>query len=282
MSSTILLRAPAGWPSTATEPEDDPVQPRVTFVGHATVLVEVAGLRILTDPVLTDRVAFIRRVVQPVPAATSEHLDLILVSHLHHDHLHVPSLRRVAPGTPVVVPRGAASAARRGRFDDIVEVVAGDQVRIGDVTISVVPALHSDQRLPIGRRAQPVGYLIETEGWSCYFAGDTDVFDDMQSLQGRVDVALLPVWGWGPTAGHGHLDPPRAAAAIDIIRPAAVVPIHWGTLWPIGLGRYRPDRLIAPPHELIDSLEGLDVITDVHLLAPGATLDAGLRHPPTA
>ena len=99
----------------------------------------------------------------------------------------------------------------------------------------------------------------------------------MRNLEGSVDVALLPVWGWGPTAGHGHLDPPRAAAAIDIIRPASVIPIHWGTFWPIG--RQRSDRLVAPPHELIESLGGLDVATDVHLLAPGDTCSPP-RHRP--
>ena len=243
--------------------------PTVTFVGHATMLVEVAGLRILTDPVLTDRVTFIRRVVAPVPAGTSLDLDLVLLSHLHQDHLHVPSLRGISPGTPVLVPKGGAYAARRGRFDDIVEVVAGDRIPIGDVMITVVPALHSGRRWPGGRQAQPVGYVIEAGGWSCYFAGDTDLFDDLADLRGTVDLALLPVWGWGPTAGHGHLDPPRAAAAIDIIRPRSVVPIHWGTLWPIGLSRYRRDRLVAPPHELVESLGALDVVTDLRLLAPG-------------
>jgi L-ascorbate metabolism protein UlaG (beta-lactamase superfamily) len=251
----------------------------VTFVGHATVLIEVAGLRILTDPLLTDRVAFIRRVVDPVPAATADNLDVVLISHLHHDHLHLPSLRRIARETPVVVPRGAAPAVRRGRFDHIVEVVEGDQVHFGDVTIGVVPALHADRRTPLGRRAQPVGYVVGTEDWSCYFAGDTDLFDDMRSLQGLMDVALLPVWGWGPSAGHGHLDPTRAATAVDIIRPTSVVPIHWGTLWPMGLGRRGTDRLVAPPHELVAALDGLGVVTDVHLLAPGDTLDAPSGRP---
>ena len=136
----------------------------MTFVGHATTLVEVAGRRILTDPLLTGRVAFIRRVVDPVPESTALDLDLVLLSHLHQDHLHVPSLRRIAPGTPVVVPKDGAYAARRGRFDDIVEVVAGDRIDLGDVTISVVPARHSAQRWPIGRRAEPVGYVVEGDG----------------------------------------------------------------------------------------------------------------------
>lgn len=254
--------------------------PQVTFVGHATVLIEVAGVRILTDPVLTDRLLFIRRVTGSVPRQHWEGIDLILISHLHHDHLHLPSLRRIAPCTPVVAPRGSGHAVRRGNLDEIVEVVAGDSVQLGGVTITVVPALHSDRRLPLGRTAQPVGYVVETAGWSCYFAGDTDLFDAMSDLSGRVDVALLPVWGWGPRLGHGHLDPARAAAAADVIRPGSVVPIHWGTLWPIGLGGYRRDRLHVPPHEFADSLGAFGVDTKVHVLRPGESMTSDLAGRP--
>ena len=97
---------------------------------------------------------FIRRVAGAVPETSCEHLELVLISHLHHDHLHLASLRRIAPGTPVLAPRGSARTVRRGRFDDVVEVVAGDRVRVGEVTITVVPALHTDRRVPLGRRAQ--------------------------------------------------------------------------------------------------------------------------------
>jgi L-ascorbate metabolism protein UlaG (beta-lactamase superfamily) len=256
---------------TTAQPEERVIGPRVTFVGHATVLVETGGLRILTDPLLTDRLAFIRRVVDPVAETSWSDLDLVLISHLHHDHLHLASLRQIAPGTPVIAPRGAAPIVRRGQFDDIVEVVAGDRVVVGDVTISVVPALHADRRIPLGRRAQPVGYLIESADASCYFAGDTDLFDDMRLLAGRVRVALVPVWGWGTSAGDGHLDPVRAAAAVELIRPATVVPIHWGTLWPIGIPDRR-GRLVLPPLELVESLGRLGVRADVHVLRPGGTL----------
>lgn len=262
---TLTLSGADGRPTTDC-------QPTLTFVGHSTALVEVGGLRILTDPVLADRVAFIRRVAPSVPEATSRDLDLVLVSHLHHDHLHIPSLRRLSRNVPVVVPKGAANVARRGTFDDIVEVVPGDKVTIGDVSITVVPALHRDQRGPFGRRAQPVGYIIENDDWSCYFAGDTDLFDDMRTFRSAIDVALIPVWGWGPTLGHGHLDPARAAIAVDLIRPSTVVPIHWGTLWPIGLSRYRADRLVAPPHEMAASLSRLGVETNVRMLSPGTSL----------
>jgi L-ascorbate metabolism protein UlaG (beta-lactamase superfamily) len=255
-----------------SETTDLPTRPRVQFVGHATVLVEVAGSRIITDPLLTDRVAFIRRVVDPVSPTVWEGLDLVLISHLHHDHLHVPSLRRISRDTPVFAPRGAAKILRRGRFDDIVEVVPGDRIQLGAVSVTVVPAVHDDRRVPLGRRAEPVGYVIEHAGWSCYFAGDTDLFDEMAGLGETIGVALLPVWGWGPTLGHGHLDPVRAADAVELLAPQTVVPIHWGTLWPIGVSRSRSDRLVAPPAELVAALGERAAMTDIRVLQPGDSL----------
>jgi L-ascorbate metabolism protein UlaG (beta-lactamase superfamily) len=83
-----------------------------------------------------------------------------------------------------------------------------------------------------------VGYVLEGSR-TVYFAGDTDLFDGMRSL-GEIDVALIPVWGWGSSVGEGHLDPDRAAAALALLRPRVAIPIHWGTyttLWSRGAGR---------------------------------------------
>jgi L-ascorbate metabolism protein UlaG (beta-lactamase superfamily) len=247
----------------------------ITFAGHSTVLVEVAGRRIITDPLLTSRVAHIRRVVDPVPASTASALDMVLLSHLHHDHLHVPSLRRIGRDVPVAVPRGGAKYAARAGFDDIVEVVAGDRLDLGDVKIDVVPAHHDNRRTPLWGRAEPVGYVVEGDETACYFAGDTDLFDDMREFAGRIDVALLPVWGWGPTLGHGHLDPVRAGMAVDLVRPDVVVPIHWGTLWPLTTGRRKRHRLVAPPHELVTALETVGVAAEVRIVAPGGATAVG-------
>jgi L-ascorbate metabolism protein UlaG (beta-lactamase superfamily) len=262
-------------PGDETHSDDPSSNPSITFVGHSTVLVELAGRRLLTDPMLTSGVAHVRRVADPVPPSTTTSLDMVLLSHLHHDHLHVPSLRRITRNVPVAVPKGGARYAARAGFDDIVEVVAGDRLHIGDVTVEVVPARHDDRRTPLWGRAEPVGYVIEGDGTSCYFAGDTDLFDDMQSFTGRIGMALLPVWGWGPTLGHGHLDPERAGMAVDIIRPDVVVPIHWGTLWPLFTRRHHRHRLSAPPHEFAQALAPLDVTTDVRIVAPGGSVPIG-------
>src|SRR4051794_37024120 len=132
------------------------VTDRLTWLGHATVLVEVAGAALLTDPVLRPRVAHLRRyAVAPPPPA----VDAILVSHAHPDHLDLPSLRLLAPQSPVVVPPGAARALRRsGR--EVHELAPGQALEVGAVHVVAVPAVHDGRRSPLSRPAAAIGYLI--------------------------------------------------------------------------------------------------------------------------
>lgn len=217
-----------------------------TFLGHSTVLVEMGGARILTDPVLFDRVTILRRAVSPLPPELYEGIDAAVISHLHLDHLDIPSLRLLGTDTPLVVPRGAGRLLRGSGFANVVELSTGQSVEIGGVRITATPAAHSGFRPPFGPKAEALGYLLEEADERVYFAGDTDIFAAMADLAG-IDLALLPVWGWGPRLGPGHMDPRRAAKALTVLKPRAVVPIHWGTLWPMGMGRVAPHRLQRPP-----------------------------------
>jgi L-ascorbate metabolism protein UlaG (beta-lactamase superfamily) len=113
-----------------------------------------------------------------------------------------------------------------------------------------------------------VGFVLSGESSSVYFAGDTDLFDEMSDLAGSVDVALLPVWGWGPTLGPGHLDPARAATAAQRIAPRLTIPIHWGTY-----ALPRPFRGSRDPHAPPDAFAGhladLAPEIEVRILEPG-------------
>ena len=110
---------------------------------------------------------------------------------------------------------------------------------------------------------------------SIYFAGDTDLFDGMREL-GPVDVGLIPIWGWGPGLGGGHLDPERAAEAAARVRPSLVIPIHWGTYFPIHLGlKGRPGFVDLPPLEFIAAMKETAPDVDVRVLRPGESLDLG-------
>ncbi len=223
--------------------------PRLTFLGHSTVRVELAGIRILTDPVLFDRVGPLRRVVTTLGADLYAGIDVVLVSHLHLDHFDLPSLRLLGPDVRVIVPIGAGPLLRRMGFEHVEELAPQEGLVSGPVSITATTAAHGGFRPPFGPRAAAVGYVIEAGAARIYFAGDTDVFPGMADLAHDLDVALLPVWGWGPSLGRGHLDPERAAQALRLLRPRYAIPIHWGTLWPFGFGRVRPGRLTDPPLE---------------------------------
>jgi L-ascorbate metabolism protein UlaG (beta-lactamase superfamily) len=234
------------------------------FIGHSTVTLELDGIRILTDPVTRARVGPLRR-VEPVPDHDRlRDIDVVVISHLHWDHLDVPSLRRLGRDTPIVVPIGAGAWMQSAGFRDVREIAIEGSIDVGGVSIRAVPAVHSGFRPPLGPTAPPVGYVIGGSHM-VYFAGDTDLFDGMGDLGERIDLALLPVWGWGPTLGRGlHLDPLRAARALRLIRPRAAMPIHWGTYWPHALGRVFPERLVEPPAAFVEHAS--ELAPDVQLV----------------
>jgi L-ascorbate metabolism protein UlaG (beta-lactamase superfamily) len=238
---------------------------RVTWIGHATALIELDGTRLLTDPVLRGRLGHLRRHGPPPAAAAIERLDAILISHLHLDHLDLPSLRRLPRTTRLLVPRGAGRFLRRQGFPHAEEMTAGDSVEVAGLHVAAVRADHDRRRRPYGAEADTIGFVA---GRRVYFAGDTDLFDGMAELAG-IDVALLPVWGWGPSLGEGHLDPEGAARAAALVRPRLAIPIHWGTFYPRLLARYKPDRLSAPPYEFAAAVARLAPEVDVRVLAPG-------------
>jgi L-ascorbate metabolism protein UlaG (beta-lactamase superfamily) len=227
--------------------------------------------RVLTDPVLLDRISILRRTVAPPPSDLYRDIDVVVISHLHLDHLDVPSLRALGTDLPLVVPRGAGRFMRRLGFTQVEELAPGQSVVVKGVSIRGTRAEHSGFRPPFGPTAEALGYVLEVGSESVYFAGDTDLFPEMVDLAG-VDLALLPVWGWGPRLGPGHMDPDRAAEALNVIRPRLAVPIHWGTLWPLGMGRVTPHRLERPPLEFAEAADRKAPNVRVLLTRPGTTV----------
>jgi L-ascorbate metabolism protein UlaG (beta-lactamase superfamily) len=247
------------------------------FLGHSTVRVELAGSVVLTDPVLTGSIGPLRRTSRPPSRADWADADLVLLSHLHGDHLHLPSLRRLR--ARVVVPRGAGGWLRARGVARVEELAPGEVLEHGDLRVTGVPATHSGHRWgprsTRGPQATAMGHLLEGAGHTVYAAGDTDLFAGMADLPAP-DVALLPVWGWGPTLGPGHLDPVRAAEAVRRIRPRVAVPVHWGTLAPAGLAR-APGRagarmrrlLVEPPREFAAAVTATGSRAEVLITEPG-------------
>jgi len=245
---------------------------QITYVGHATVLVEMNGGRVLTDPVLRRRVAHLRRRGE-VDTAALRGVDAVLVSHAHYDHLDRRSLELLGRSTLVVVPRGLGGLLRRRGFERVVEMDVGGRVTVGELTVEATHAEHRGDR-PLGARARALGYVLDGSH-RLYFAGDTELFDGMTSLAASLDVAFVPIWGWGPTLGRGgHLDPERAADALKLLRPRIAVPIHWGTYHPLHLGlRVAPAFMRDPPALFVRAAALAAPGVDVRVLQPGATLE---------
>ncbi len=242
---------------------------RITYVGHATVLVEMNGVRLLTDPVLRRRVGPLRRHGAPPDPGLAEDVDAVLISHLHHDHADVPSLRRLSRTVPVLAPPGAGDFLARLGFGDIRELAPGDSGAVGGVRVTATEANHPAGGRRLERASRAVGFEISGER-RIYFAGDTDLFDGIEEIgAGELDLALLPIGGWGTSIGAGHLDPERAARAAALLSPRAVVPIHWGTLYPLGLARLRPEPLRAPPRQFANWMRELAPQSELRVLAPG-------------
>jgi L-ascorbate metabolism protein UlaG (beta-lactamase superfamily) len=236
----------------------------LTWLGHSCATVRLDGLVVITDPALRERIIHLRR-ASPVDGSLLDGVDVILISHVHYDHLDLPSLDRLDRGSQVLVPAGAGGLLHRRGFRHVREVVPGDEVDLGPLAVRVTHAEHASARRLGTAKTLPVGYVIAGTR-TVYFAGDTDLFGGMDSL-GDVDVALLPVAGWGPRLPAGHLDPARAAQALALIRPRIAIPVHWGTYAPWR----RPEGLETPAREFAEIATTVAPTVDVRVLRPGQT-----------
>ena len=258
----------------------------VRWWGHATATVGLGGVSIVTDPVFTDRLAHLRRVGGPTPAPEAAEADVAVVSHLHADHLHLPSLRRLPSSARIVAPRGTAAVLGRdpGLRARVEEVDVGDVVTVGAVRIRAVPAHHDGRRLPGSRHRGPaLGFVFDDGHRTVWFAGDTGLFDGLADI-GPVDVAVVPVGGWGPTLGPHHLDPEQAAEAVARVGARDAVPVHYGTFWPAGLRRVGRStfqhRFREPGARFAAAVPGRCPDARVHVLCQGDQVDLHPGGPP--
>jgi L-ascorbate metabolism protein UlaG (beta-lactamase superfamily) len=256
----------------------------VTWWGHASTTVEIGGVRIVTDPLLDDRLFHLRRYAE-TPAAAATEADLVLVSHLHHDHCHLPSLRRFDPDVPVLLPHGGEGLL--GDRPHVVPVRPGDEVEVAGVRIAVLPAHHDGRRLPRSRfRGPALGFRVEAGERSLWYPGDTGSRVDLTAVA-PVDLALVPVGGWGHSLGDEHLDPGEAAGLVDRVGARWAVPVHWGTFFPRGLAvvaRRTHRRMFVTPGERFAAAmarrgdEGAEAVVLAH--GERVVLDAGDRRSP--
>ena len=216
----------------------------VTFVNHATFLIQVGGLAILTDPVWSERASPVpwtgpRRVRPPgVAFGDLPKIDLILLSHNHYDHFDLPTLRRLrqAVSPTIAVAAGDAPLAERIGFTDVRELDWWDETPVGDaLKITFVPAQHFSARGPFDRRRSLWGgYMIESLGRRIYFGGDSGYsthFSDIGSRLGRPDIAMLGIGAYEPRwfMAPIHMNPAEAVRAHKDIGARYSIGMHFGT-----------------------------------------------------
>src|SRR5215203_1431331 len=211
----------------------------VTWLGHSTAVVDLDGVRIVADPLVRRNNGILRRRGERPVRAAWEGADAVVLSHLHHDHAEVPSLKRF-PGVPVLTAPANAKWVRRkgldgrGLADDEWFPVGTD----GQVEVRLVGAIHHSRPMPHRPNAAN-GHLVRGPSGVAWLAGDTDLYPEMAALPAlagaAIDVALVPVGGWGPRLSPGHMGPEEAAEACRLSAARHAVPVHWNTLHvPVG------------------------------------------------
>jgi len=209
---------------------------RLTWLGHATVVLELGGVRLITDPLLRNRAGPLRRRGRAPDLDDLADLDAILISHLHHDHAELTSIRML-PDLPLLTgPRNAAFLRRRKLqgvdLSDAWYDVGGDGR--SRVQVRVVRADHHARKMP-HRPNDAYGHLVRTPSQRVWLAGDTSIYPEMAELSelagGPIDLAVVPIGGWGPRLSGGHMDPEQAAKACALVGAGAAVPYHWGTFY---------------------------------------------------
>lgn len=254
-----LAGGAAAWPKSVSAA---PVVPaprvlpwRVTMVGHATLLIQLAGVNILTDPIWSIRAGPFgllgpRRVSAPgIRFDDLPPIDAVLVSHNHYDHLDIATLRRLhardAPlfvlplGNDALVARGVRGARIAvGDWGDSVRVDAtGDGVTTSGIDVALVPANHWSARgLRDRRKALWCGFVIRSGATTIYFAGDTGygggtIFRDVRHRHGAPDLAIIPIGAYAPRwfMAEQHVDPGEAVMIAHDLDAVRALGIHWGT-----------------------------------------------------
>ena len=209
----------------------------VAWLGHATVLLNIRGSFVLTDPTLERRIGIgrglaklgPRRLVQPALRPRElPRLDAILLSHAHMDHTDIGTLRHLRRDVPVVVQQGNRDLVRR--FRTVQELAWGESAEVGEVRIESTQARHWGARMITDKHRGYGGYLIQRDGLTVLFAGDTAYTDVLTSLGRRtgIDLAILPIGAYDPWI-HNHASPEQAWTMFRRLGATYVLPVHHST-----------------------------------------------------
>ena len=259
----------ARWFRTPAPATKDPIpslvsgQVAVTFGGHATVIARYPGLAVAFDPMLGEWVGGVRRAVAPgVTPDDFSDVGLILISHRHADHLHIPTLRRLPRAATMVVPAGAAAWISRLGFARVVELQPGADLELRGVQVIATPTSHGEDL------ASGLAYVVRGDGPSIYLCGDSGYFSGFADVGTRLspDVAVLPIGGFLPASFRArHMSPLDALYAFEDLRARMMIPIHHGSF------ALSYERLDEPARWLVELAKSRGVRDHVLVMRPGQT-----------
>ncbi|HEY0969728.1 MAG TPA: MBL fold metallo-hydrolase [Gemmatimonadales bacterium] len=254
---------------------------RITYIGHATLLLELGGRRILTDPNFDLALGrFLPRVSAPgIALEALPKLDALLLTHAHADHLSFQSLDRLPRDVPLYAPPAVARWLDRSGYRNAVPLAPGEEAAVHGITVRAAAARHVGSRYGFDRwRGAANMYLLETAERTIFFAGDTALTPDTHRLVAdrlhtgdrRLDVAMLPIghapW-WKPGFRRGHLTSADALTLFERLDARYFVPYHWGTF----------NHVTSTAQDAIIRLRALLAAhrraADVRILEPGEALE---------
>ena len=242
-------------------------QVSVTWLGHAGFLIQIGGKNVLVDPNWALWHGPIKRVRHPsLQPHEVPYADLVLVTHAHFDHLHLPSLRAVAAGQPIVVPTGVGSVVKRCAFSSVIELGCWDSVKFENLEITLTPARHWGARMIHDTYRQFGGYIIRCDGRTIFHCGDSSLFDGFTEIGKRadIDVALLPIGAYQAPSGRAvHMNPEEALQAFEMLGADHMVPMHYGT-FPLG-----GEPMGEPVQRLMKAARQHELTERVHVLQEG-------------
>ncbi|HEY1488099.1 MAG TPA: MBL fold metallo-hydrolase [Micromonosporaceae bacterium] len=231
--------APATIPQAPASslPAMAPGQSAVTWVGHATYVVQIGGLTILTDPVWSTRIPGVRPRLAPpgIPLEAIGRIDAVVISHNHYDHLDTPTIRRLDRDTPMLVPGMLGGFFRQRDFRHVIELDWWESVSIGGVEFGFTPTHHWSRRgLYDSCKTLWGGWVFTTPEACVYFAGDTGYgkwFGEIAAHHPHIDVALLPIGAYEPNwfMKPVHMNPSEAVRACGDLGARRMATMHWGT-----------------------------------------------------
>jgi L-ascorbate metabolism protein UlaG (beta-lactamase superfamily) len=248
-------------------PKVGPKEVCITWIGHASFLIQLAGMNVLIDPNWSMWLSVIKRLKRP--GFHIDHLpsiDLVLVTHAHFDHLNRRSLRRVAADQPIVVPTGVGNLVHDLGFNIVHELEHWEQIETGPLKISLTPCHHWGARMLADQHRGFGGFIIEGNDRSIFHCGDSAYFSGFEEIGERfpIEIALLPIGAYdAPSKREVHMNPEEAVRAFLELRARTLVPMHYGTF---RLG-YEP--MHEPPERLLSSARAHGVEEKVLVMTEG-------------